>query len=389
MTRRRRRAVALTAALALIVAGCGDDDADGTADDTATTSASTSAPSPTASAPELDGTIALDEVAVTLVEIADLAQPLDLTFRPGTPGLFVAEKGGRVQHVAAPGAEPQLALDISGDVSGGNEQGLLGIAFSPDGSMLYAHYTNRDGDTRVDEWAMGPRPADVDTASRRTVFGTRQPFPNHNGGRLTFGPDGLLYLGLGDGGAAGDPQDNAENPDSPLGKILRFDPAAGGEPERWAIGLRNPWRFSFDRATGDVWVGDVGQNQWEEIDLIPAGTPAGVDLGWDRFEGTHEFEGGDRDGLLFPVFEYGRDEGQSVVGGFVYRGGHEAWHGIYFFADTYTASLRVLRAGADGIEHRDLGVGVPGGLVASFGEDADGELYVLSLGGGVFRVEPA
>lgn len=381
-----KRIAALAVSLALAVVACGDDD-----DDAARSTTSTSTSESATSAPDVPAPTdaSLDELVVRLTEIARLDEPLDLATREGHPGLFIAEKGGRIRYVAEPGAAPDEVLDISDDVSNGGEQGLLGITFSPDGSKLYVHYTNRDGDTRVDELAMGSDTRSVDTATRRTVLEAEQPYANHNGGRLTFGPDGLLYLGLGDGGAGGDPESNGQDPDALLGKILRFDPA-GGEPERWAIGLRNPWRFSFDRQTDDVWVGDVGQSAWEEIDLIAAGTPAGVNLGWNRFEGTHPYEGDDdRTGLLFPVHEYGRDDGQSVVGGFVYRGGDAAWHGVYFFADTYVGVLRVLRQTGDDVEHRDLGVEVPGGLVSSFGEDADGELYVLSLDGGVFRLDPA
>ena len=379
------RIAALALSLALL-AGCADDD-DDAASPTTETSAPVGTSTTTGTAASTPGP-SLEEITVRLTEVARLEQPVDLATRDGHPGLYLAEKGGRVQYVADAGASAKPVLDISGDVADGNEQGLLGITFGPDGSMLYVHYTNVDGDTRVDELAMGDSPTSVDTGSRRTVLEADQPYANHNGGRLTFGPDGLLYLGLGDGGAGGDPERNGQDPDALLGKVLRFDPA-GGEPERWAIGLRNPWRFSFDRDTGDVWVGDVGQNAWEEIDLIAAETPAGVNLGWNRFEGTHRYEGNnDRTGLLFPVYEYGRDEGQSVVGGFVYRGSNRAWQGVYFFADTYTAVLQVLRRAGDDVEHRDLGVEVPGGLVSSFGEDADGELYVLSLDGGVFRLDP-
>jgi len=381
----RRLLPPLLVALALV--GCGGDGDDGASSTTSTTSTTTSTTSAaeetttTTAVPEVE--VSLDAVAIALTEVGSFDQPLDLAVRPGQDGWYVAEKGGRVQYQAEPNTAPQLALDISGDVSTGNEQGLLGIAFSPDGSRFYAHYTNRDGDTRVDEWS-----ASFDPASRRTVLEAAQPYANHNGGRLTFGPDGLLYLGLGDGGSGGDPEHNGQDPDALLGKILRWDPVAGGDPERWAIGLRNPWRFSFDRETGDAWVGDVGQNDWEEISLIAAGTPAGVNLGWNRFEGTHRFEGaGDREGLLFPVFEYGRDEGQSVVGGFVYRGARPEWQGVYFFADTYTAVVRVLYDTGTEMLHRDLGVEVPGGLVSSFGEDADGELYVMSLSGGLFRLD--
>ena len=382
-----RRPVAVALALVLVLAACGDDDDDAAPAPTTSTTTTASAPGESSTTTAAAPAVSLDDVTVTLTEVARLDQPIDLAVRQGFDGLYLAEKGGRVHHLAAPGAEPQQVLDISGDVSNGNEQGLLGITFDPEGGHLYVHYTNTGGDTRVDELEMGDAATAVDLGSRRTVLEADQPYANHNGGRLTFGPDGLLYLGLGDGGAGGDPEHNGQDPDALLGKILRFDPA-GGEPERWAIGLRNPWRFSFDRETGDVWVGDVGQNEWEEIDLIAAGTPAGVNLGWNRFEGTHRFEGNnDRTGLLFPVHEYGRDAGQSVVGGFVYRGDRPEWDGVYFFTDTYTAELRVLLNTGTEVLHRDLGVEVPGGLVSSFGEDADGELYVLSLDGGVFRLD--
>ena len=371
-----RRALLAAAAL-LVLSGCGDDDGDddaATTTTTTTTSTSTSASPTTSAAPA----VSLDAVDVRLTEIVRVEQPIDLaTAADGT--IFIAEKTGRVHRLD--GGEPVTVLDLRGEVSTGGEQGLLGVTFSPDGDRFYAHFTDAEGNTRVDEWS-----SSFDDASRRTVFATEQPYANHNGGRLTFGPDGLLYLGLGDGGAGGDPHGNGQDPSSPLGKILRWDPVAGGEPERWAIGLRNPWRFSFDGETGDVWVGDVGQNAWEEISRIPAGTAAGVNLGWNRYEGTHAFEdAGPRDGLVFPVFEYGHDAGQSVVGGFVHRGPHAAWQGVYFFTDTYSASLQALLDG----RHRDLGVEVPGGMVSSFGEDAEGQLYVLSLDGGVFRMDPA
>jgi glucose/arabinose dehydrogenase len=247
---------------------------------------------------------------------------------------------------------------------------------------MYISYTNTDGDSRVE--SVSP-----DGSNRKEIFATDQPYANHNGGNIIFGPDGMLWLGLGDGGASGDPEDRAQNPDDLHGKLLRFDPA-DPKPQIWAHGLRNPWRFSFDRETDDLWVGDVGQDVGEEVDHVPAGTPAGSNFGWPQAEGTHGFKDlHPADGSIIPVYEYSHDEGQSIAGGFVYRGSKiPGLVGTYLFADTYTGRLWSLVPGdGDAYTFRDTGVDVPGGLVSSFGEDADGELYVLSLDGGVYRIE--
>ncbi|MBA3622356.1 MAG: PQQ-dependent sugar dehydrogenase, partial [Euzebyales bacterium] len=283
------------------------------------------------------------------------------------------------------------------------ERGLLGIAFSPDGDTLYASYTNRDGDSRLDAYRMdGGRAA---PGSRRELLAVAQPFSNHNGGNVVTGPDGMLYLGLGDGGGSGDPDGNAQDLGTLLGSLLRIDPGGGGDgrpygipdgnpfvdregarPEIYAYGLRNPWRFSFDRDTGDLWIGDVGQGELEEIDHSPEGQAAGVNYGWDRFEGTRPYEGGPRGALAFPVFEYSHDEGCSVTGGYVYRGrALPALRGAYVFSDFCAGGLRALRP-RDGQAAR--AVDLPGKVssVVSFGEDAAGELYVLSLDGPVYRL---
>jgi glucose/arabinose dehydrogenase len=227
-------------------------------------------------------------------------------------------------------------------------------------------------------------------AGGRTILEVDQPFPNHNGGRITFGPDDQLYLGLGDGGAGGDPYGNGQNPEALLGKILRIHPEDPSGPLRYAIGLRNPWRFSFDRETHDIWVGDVGQDAWEEIDKIEWGSEPGMNLGWNELEGTHPYEGGTAPaGALPPVYEYSHREGQSVVGGFVYRGTKiPDLRGVYLFTDTYRGNLQALRVTRAGTQHADLGLTAPEGYVVSFGEDADGNLYVLSLNGGVYRIDP-
>jgi glucose/arabinose dehydrogenase len=304
-------------------------------------------------------------------------------------------------------------LDLTGQVTGGSEQGLLGIEFSPDGTLLYAHYTNVDGDTRVDEYAMTDGTADA--ASRRELLAVEQPQANHNGGQLAFGPDGLLYIGLGDGGGGGDtgdghaPGGNGQSLDTLLGKILRIDPrpsggdpytipadnpfaGGGGRPEIWAYGLRNPWRFSFDRETDDLWIGDVGQNAWEEVDYSPAGAGAGAgaNYGWARLEGAHPFSGDAPPDAVAPIFEYPNpDQGCSVTGGFVYRGARiPDLQGAYVFADYCQGDLRALRQ-EDGQLVVERSLGVNAANVASFGQDRDGELYVLSQGNGLLRIDPA
>ena len=246
-------------------------------------------------------------VRVTLERVATLEQPLAISIRAGDPALYVAEKTGRVMAIRDGRVLPRPVLDLRGDVSLGGEQGLLGLAFSPDGSYLYVNYTDVDGNTRIVGYAMQGDRAVV--ASRREVLFVDQPYDNHNGGDLVFGPDGDLYIGLGDGGSGGDPQGNGQSLGTLLGKMLRIEPTptgpqpyrvpednpfvgdAGARPEIWAYGLRNPWRYSFDPATGDLWIADVGQSAWEEIDRLPAGAPGGANLGWSLLEGTHRYAG--------------------------------------------------------------------------------------------------
>lgn len=367
------RRLAPVLAIALVVAtACSGDGGDGG-----------DRPDATERVPPPDDVADVEEIDVTLTltEVTRLVEPTAFAVRAGTPGFYVAEKGGLVVHISPGSPDAEAVLDISDEVSTGSEQGLLGLAFSPDGARMYLSYTNLDGDTRVDERA-------VDSGEKRSVFGIDQPYPNHNGGNIVFGPDRLLWLGLGDGGSGGDPEGRAQDPNELLGKIIRFDPA-DPRPEVYALGLRNPWRFTFDRANGDLWIGDVGQHAWEEIDHLPASAPPGADFGWNLLEGTHPFAADEAPGAIAPVFEYGHDEGQSVVGGYVYRGSKiPDLGGVYIFADTYAAELRLLRLGEGSVEQHATGIDVPGGIVSSFGEDADGELYVLSLDGGVYRLDP-
>ena len=272
----------------------------------------------------------LADARIRLVPVAELEQPIAMAVRSGDRALYVAEKTGQVVALT-PGSDPRVVLDLTDRVSLGSEQGLLGLAFSPDGRFLYVDFTDGNGDTNVSEFAFGDDGADP--ASERGVLFVDQPFSNHNGGELVFGPDGYLYVGLGDGGSAGDPMGNAQSLSTLLGKLLRISPRPskgepyaippdnpfvgrdGARPEIWAFGLRNPWRFSFDAATGDLWIGDVGQDAWEEIDVEPAGSDGGSNFGWDRLEGTHPFEGSPPPDAIPPVYEYAHGDGSCAVTG--------------------------------------------------------------------------
>jgi glucose/arabinose dehydrogenase len=349
----------------------------------------------------------LDSVHATLVKVATLEQPLAFATRPHDPALYIAEKTGRILAIRDGHVDPEPILDLSGEVSLGGEQGLLGAAFSPRGTFLYVDYTDVNGDTHVTEFAMDGGRADV--GSRRDVLFVAQPYTNHNGGGLAFGPDDYLYVGLGDGGSGGDPHGNGQSLSTLLGKILRISPrpsgdrpytvppdnpfvdgAADARPEIWAYGLRNPWRFSFDRATGDLWVGDVGQSAWEEIDLQPGDSRGGENYGWNVMEGAHAFgDAAPTNAMVPPVFEYSHDEGRCVVtGGYVYRGRSiPALIGAYVFGDFCDGRLEAIRV-ADGqvVDHAFLGPVVRN--LSSFAEDASGELYALSLSGDVYRLSP-
>jgi glucose/arabinose dehydrogenase len=370
-----------------------------------TTSPEPSAGSSAAPPASPGGTLA--DVRIRLVQVATLEQPLALAIRSGDAGLYIAEKTGRILVIREGGVDPVPVLDLTGQVSLGGEQGLLGLAFAPSGRYLYVNYTDTNGDTHVTEFAMkGER---ADSATRRDVLVVDQPYANHNGGNLVFGPDGYLYIGLGDGGSGGDPEGNGQSLSTLLGKMLRIDPRPSGgrpyaipadnpfvdraeaRPEIWAYGLRNPWRYSFDRETGDLWIGDVGQSAWEEVDVQPSGSAGGENYGWNRMEGNHPYDGADPpDRAVRPVFEYSHDGGGcTVAGGYVYRGGSiPDLDGVYVFADYCLGRLEALRLrGGRVIGHRVLGPVVPS--LSSFGEDARGELYTMSLDGGLYRLAPA
>ncbi len=345
--------------------------------------------------------------------------------------LFVVEQPGRIRLLTADRVLlPTPFLDIAGRVDDeGSEQGLLGLAFHPDyadNGYFYVYYTYDppgagSDHSRVSRFSVGDDPDLADPASELVLLEFEHPFANHNGGDLHFGPDGYLYIASGDGGGGGDPLDNAQNPNSPLGKLLRIDvDGAGGAPdcnlvagdhygipadnaytdgpggagcdELYALGLRNPWRFAFDRATDDLWIADVGQSAFEEIDFVPGGTGAGLNFGWRCYEGDAEFNlDGCDDDYFFPLLTTAHADGNcSITGGHVYRGaGEPALYGRYFFSDFCNTAIRTARRSGGEVIVEDA---IPAGELSqpsTFGEDVDGELYVASLTGAIYRIRSA
>jgi glucose/arabinose dehydrogenase len=309
----------------------------------------------------------------------------------------VVEQCGQVQRVPLAGGEPELFLDVSEEIVCGGEQGLLSIAFPPDfarSGLFYVYYTDTEGTTRIVEYQRSEDdPAVADPQSARELLSIEDFASNHNGGLLSFGPGGVLYAGTGDGGGAGDPERTAQDPESLLGKLLRIDPGSG-DTELAALGLRNPWRYSFDRESGDLWIGDVGQSELEEIDSAPAGELEGsepLNFGWSAFEGSEPFNSDQQaPGAIEPSFEYGRDEGCSVTGGYVVRDRQlRSLYGRYLFGDYCEGRLRsfTAEAGEPAADERELGLEVA--QLSSFGEDAAGRVYAVSLEGPVTRLAPA
>ncbi len=358
------------------------------------------------------------QVRQASVVSSGLNQPLYLTHAgDGSGDLYVVEKAGRIRLIERGTLRGQAFLDISSKTSKGGEQGLLGLAFHPNyrnNGYFYVNYTNSAGDTVIARYSANRSTKLADPNSEQVVLTVDQPYDNHNAGWIGFGPDGMLYIPLGDGGAGGDPQNHAQRLEAQdgnrhfLGKVLRIDvnageqgrnyriptdnPSLGGRvSEIWAYGLRNPWRASFDRQTGDLWIGDVGENTQEEINRAPHGGK-GLNYGWKIMEGTHchasQIDPGcNHPSLTPPVHSYGRGDGISVTGGYVYRGSRfPRMRGRYFFTDYGNGDLWSLRL-VDNAWTRKTEVSSAGRSLASFGEDEQGEVYLISLGGQIWRLE--
>lgn len=392
----------------LVIAGCGGDD-DGPE--------TTAAEQPTAAEPAGSGEdsaappVGDGRGGVRLERLGSFTAPLHVAQPPGERrALFVVEQGGRIVRVA-PNGEEETFLDISAEVIAGGEQGLLSVAFAPDfqsSGRFYVDYTDTDGHTRVVEYRATDR-GEVDADAGRELLRIEQPFANHNGGLVLFGPDGLLYIGTGDGGSAGDPRRNALDLSTLLGKLLRIDPRPsddrpyripddnpfvgrdGARGEIYAYGLRNPWRYSFDRDTAALSIADVGQDSLEEVNLVDRRTGAGASFGWSAFEGTERFnEDQTAPDAIPPVLTYPTADGNcSVTGGYVVRDERlRSLYGRYLYGDFCRGELRsfVAEPGRRGADDRRLGPTIES--LSSFGTDNAGRIYATSLAGPVYRLEP-
>lgn len=355
--------------------------------------------------------------------VSGLITPLYAGSPPGDrERLFVAEQfTGRIRILKNGVLLDDPFLDIRSLLNIGGEQGLLGVAFHPDyanNGWFFVNYTNQPGDTVVARYEVSAGNPDLaDPNSAEIIITIEQPFANHNGGNLAFGPDGFLYIGMGDGGSGGDPGNRAQNGMELLGKMLRLDVSSGlpfnipadnpfvNDPdvrdEIWALGLRNPWRWSFDRLTGDLYIADVGQAKWEEIDFQPAASPGGENYGWRLKEGNHCFNppvNCDPGGLTDPIYEYSHGGGRcSITGGFTYRGAAiPLLSGTYFFADFCSNQIwsfifdgNVVSEFQERTAELDPGGGLLIDNIASFGEDVDGELYIVDISGEIYRIVTA
>jgi len=399
-----RVALLSLAALAVALAACGDD--------------SGGAP-PDAFVPSCD--VVEGQPPLGLVEVATgFDMPVYVTSPPGDPRLFVLEKTGAVRIIEDGLVLPEPFLDVSvpSITELGDERGLLGLAFHPDYAQnrkLYVFYTDPGSDTVVEQYlASEANPNLADPASATEVFFLDDFAGNHNGGTIQFGPDGYLHIGIGDGGNANDPMDYGQNLDVAFGKILRIDvdelpytipadnPFAGataGLDEVWAYGLRNPWRWSFDRMTGDLYIGDVGQGAWEEWNVEPAGSPGGVNYGWRVMEGTlcgtpspAPAPACGSSLLARPVVEYSHASGCSITGGTVYRGSIPALRGLYFYADFCSARIWTYQRSTGQVVERTSALRPPGGStidsIVAISENAVGELFLVDLGGEIFQITP-
>jgi glucose/arabinose dehydrogenase len=393
------RMILAASVASLLIAGCGGDDED----------------SPQTTSPAATDTAAQPEPApsgggkVSLAKVGDFEQPTYIAQAPGTEDLYVVEREGRLRIVRSGEVLDEPALDISDQVVAEGEQGMLSVAFPPDfqsSRLLYLYFTGNDQDQYVVEYRARDD-GTVDEGSVRQVLHMDDFASNHNGGSLVFGPDGYLYIGTGDGGLAGDPERNGQDLGSLLAKLLRIDPQPSGgkpysipkdnpfvgrpgaRPEICDYGLRNPWRFSFDPQTGALVIADVGQSSQEEVDYRRAGQICGNNFGWSAFEGTERFNPDQSaPGAVSPIFTYGRDRGCSITGGYVVRDPSlPQLDGRYVYGDYCESALRSLIPSTPSAKgDRSLGLEVES--LVSFGEDADGHIYAVSLDGPVYRLVP-
>ncbi len=394
-----RPAAVTVLTIALVLTGCGASE---------TRAVTTTAP------PETTSTTIIPEPVgpppkLELTPVATVAAPTVLTTRDGDDSLYVAEKAGVIRTIKGEGGvvDATPVLDIHNEVSNDGERGLLGLAFAPNKNVFYVDYTDLAGDTHIDEYTLdnGGR---ADARSKREILYVKQPYPNHNGGQLAFGPEGALYIGLGDGGSSGDPEKRAQNLTELLGKILRIRPEvqsngkpysipfdnpftkqAGARGEIWAYGLRNPWRFSFDTKTRGIWIADVGQNKYEEIDHLNLDPKGGTNYGWPLREGTHKYDGEAPKGAVEPVYDYDHSNGAcSLTGGYVYRGkAIPDMTGRYLFGDFCNGAVSALTKRGTVWEADRLNFDVA--QIDSFGQDHAGEIYTLSLNGQISRIDAA
>lgn len=359
----------------------------------------------------------LADIELTFDEIGEFDAPISIVGRTDDTNLYVAERPGRVVQLAVDGEGDDASytpadepvVDISDQVTTEGERGLLDIAFSPDGTKLYVSYSALpDGTSTIVSYDFDGTTADE--GSRKEILTVSDFADNHNGGDIEFGPDGFLYIAMGDGGGAGDPENNGQDTGSMLGKILRIDPegatgsepyaipadnpyadGSGGEPEIFIYGVRNPWRYTFDRENDDLYIADVGQGEWEEINVLPAadGGGNGANLGWSEMEGAHTFEDGtEPDGSVLPVYEYNHDEGCSITGGVVYRGSAIAGlSGAYLFADYCQSIPRAIRVVDGQVTEERLFDDFSQSELVSFGQDNAGEVYMVSLSGPIYRID--
>ena len=370
----------------------------------------TNIPAPATTTPEPTTLSVLtlpDPQTVIWREVASgLQKPTDIgSAGDGSGRVFVLEQVGRVRILQDNQLLPSPFLDISQLVgSDSSERGLLGIAFHPkyaQNGFFFINYTDKEGNTHIARFKVSTEnPNQADPSSQMELLFVRQPYGNHNGGSLAFGPDGYLYAGLGDGGSGGDPLGSGQSLNTLLGKILRLDvdggePYAvpvdnpfsegGGEAEIWAYGLRNPWKISFDRVTGDLYIADVGQNQWEEINVTNSGAPGGINYGWNLMEANHDFSGAFYDAatLTLPQVEYSHAEGCSVTGGHVYRGELlPEWQGVYLYGDYCSGNIwGLLQAKANALLFKT------NFSISAFGLDETGEVYLADYSGSIYRLE--